>query len=199
MRAPAATTAREKRTRISGDVRVASSAENSTSSTYLRASSTDLMAISRACSAVFFSLWVEVDGAGGDEGVNARALGFLQGLGRALDVAGVAAGEGGDRHLAVFAADGVDSVEVALGCHGKSGFHHVHVELNQLARQSHLLGNVHAAAARLLAVAQGGVEDVNAVTHGSGLLSRWEDGNQCSAMAAIGRIYSVHHSYELLL
>jgi hypothetical protein len=68
--------------------------------------------------------------------------------------------------------------------------------LHELARQSHLLGNVHAAAARLFAVAQGGVEDVDAVTHGSGLLSDCDDNGQISAISAIWRIYSVHHLYE---
>ncbi len=116
-------------------------------------------------------LVLEVDGAGGDEGVDARALGLLQRLGRALDVAGVAAGEGGHRHLAVGAADGVDGLEVAFGGHGKAGLHHVDVEIDELARHSHLLGNVHAASARLFAVAQGSIEDVNAVIHGGGFLS----------------------------
>ena len=56
MRAPASTTALEKVIRLAAEVRVASSAENSTSSTYRRANCTDLMAISSAFSSVIFSL-----------------------------------------------------------------------------------------------------------------------------------------------
>ena len=56
--APAATTARETSIRYSTGVRPPSSAENSTSATYLRASATAAAASSSTCARVFFNLYL---------------------------------------------------------------------------------------------------------------------------------------------
>src|SRR5213079_22118 len=51
-------------------------------------------------------------------------------------------------------------LEVALGGGGEAGLDHVHPQVLQLARDRELLLHVHGGAGRLLAVAQGGVEDL---------------------------------------
>jgi hypothetical protein len=106
-------------------------------------------------------LVLEVDVAGGQEDVDAgRHLGPLEGLGGALDVERRAAGQ--RRHLdRDLAADLLHRLEVAGRGDREPGLHHVHPQLRQLVGQAQLLGHGHAAAGRLLAVAQGGVEDVD--------------------------------------
>ena len=103
--------------------------------------------------------------AGGDEGVDARALGVLERLGGALHVQRAAARQ--RRHLrpGELAADRVDGFEIAFGGDGEAGFQDVHAEFHQLARHPQLFRNGHAAARRLFAVPQRGIEDVYSVAH----------------------------------
>jgi hypothetical protein len=126
------------------------------------------MAISSACSSVY-------------EGVNARTLGLLQRLRGPLDVTGVAARERGNGDLPELAAYGVHRIEVSLRGHGEAGLHHIHVQLDELARHAHFFGHVHAAPARLLPVAQSCIEDMDAMTHGVGFLSMPEESLKTTA------------------
>ena len=61
------------------------------------------------------------------------------------------------------AGDGLHRLEVAGRGDGEAGLDHVHAEVLQGVGDLQLLGQVHAGAGRLLAVAQGGVEDDQAV------------------------------------
>ena len=103
--------------------------------------------------------------AGGDEGVNARAAGVRQRLGGAFHIERAAARQG--RHLrpGKLAADGLHRFEIAFRGDGEAGFQDVHAEFHQFAGHAQLFRDGHAAARRLLAVAQRGVEDVYAVAH----------------------------------
>ena len=107
----------------------------------------------------------EVDRAGGDEGVDAGAFGVRQGLGGALDIERAAAREGGHLGPRELAADGVDGFEIAFAGDWEAGFQDVHAELDQLAGHGQLFRNGHAAAGRLLAIAQSRVENVYSIAH----------------------------------
>ncbi len=91
--------------------------------------------------------------------VDAGAVGKLQGAGGHLDVFSLGAGQRGDARLADGLGDGGDGREVALGGHGKAGLDDVHAQILQGVSHGELFLRGHAAARRLLAVAQGGVEE----------------------------------------
>ena len=68
------------------------------------------------------------------------------------------------------AGDGLHRLEVAGRGDGEAGLDDVHAEVREGVGHLQLLGQVHAGAGRLLAVAQGGVEDDQAVVgHSQGL------------------------------
>ena len=90
-------------------------------------------------------LVLEVNIAGGDEGVNARTLGVFQRGGGALDIEGTGTGQGSDLHPGILAADGVHGFKVAIGGDRETGFQDIDAELHQLAGHAKLLGNRHAA------------------------------------------------------
>ena len=92
-------------------------------------------------------------------------LGVLQRLGGALHVQRAAARQRGHLRPRELAADRVDGFEIAFGGDREAGLQNVHAEFHQLARHPQLLGHGHAAAGRLLAVAQRRVENVYAVAH----------------------------------
>ena len=62
-----------------------------------------------------------------------------------------------------FAGDGADGLGVAVGGDGEAGFEDVDAEGRELMGHAQLFGVVHGAAGGLLAVAEGGVEEVDAV------------------------------------
>ena len=104
-------------------------------------------------------LVLEVDVAGRDEGVDARAHGALERLRRALDVLSSGAREAADAGLLEIARHRAHRLEIALARDREARLDHVDAEPLELARERQLLVQVHAAARRLLAVAQRGVED----------------------------------------
>ncbi len=113
----------------------------------------------------------EVKVGGGEEGVDAGAGGGLDGARGGLDVLALGAGEGGDDGAACrpdFAGDVADGFGVALGGDGEAGLQDVDAESGDLVGHAQLFGAVHDASGGLLAVAQGGVEEEDAV--GLGLL-----------------------------
>jgi hypothetical protein len=130
-------------------------------------------------------LVLEVDVAGRDEHVEMRPLGDLDRLDGALRVAVAAARERGDRDPALrLAGDPVDGLEVAVRGGREAGLDHVHLQAHQLAGDLELLGRGETGAGRLLAVAEGRVEDANAVRRGErpgGLRTgAWRSGHQAS-------------------
>ena len=111
-------------------------------------------------------LVLQVNLAGGDEGVDARLSGVGQRLGGALHVQRAAARQRRHPGLRELAADGIHGLEIAFRGDGKARFQNVHAQLHQLPRHAQLLRNRHAAAGRLFAVAQRRVENIYAVAHG---------------------------------
>ena len=79
-----------------------------------------------------------------------------------FDVANVATRESGECHAAHVARDRGAGGKLALGTGRKPGFDDVDAKLSQCVREAQLLIRGHAAAGRLLAVAQGGVENRDA-------------------------------------
>ena len=99
-------------------------------------------------------------------GVDARALGGLQRLGRAVDVFVNGAREA--NHHGVVAGEASDLLhraEVARRGDGEACLDDVHVQAQQLLGDDELLLGVHGRAGRLLAVAKGGVEDGDLAGH----------------------------------
>ena len=101
-----------------------------------------------------------------DHDMDAAALGGFQRLGGAQHVHLAGAGQAGDHRGVVALADafrdGLDAFEIADGGDGEARFKYVHAQFGQGLRHADLLGQVHREARRLLAVAQGGVEDDDA-------------------------------------
>ena len=100
-----------------------------------------------------------VDGAGGEEDVDPRPLGMAHRLPRPIDVVVAAAGQAADDRASDVAGDLADGLEIARRGDGKAGLDHVHAQLDQRLGDLHFLGQVHAGAGRLLAVAERRVED----------------------------------------
>ena len=117
-------------------------------------------------------LVLEVDVAGRQEDVDAgRRLRALERLGRPLDVerGGARQRRDLDRDLA---AHLLHRLEVAVRRDGEPRLHDVHAQLGELVGHAQLLGHGHAAAGGLLAIAQGGVEDMDSVA-GSAWTQPW--------------------------
>ena len=105
--------------------------------------------------------------AGGEEDVDARRLAALQRLGGAARCRGrwrAPASRPSSPRIAWAIA--LHRLEVAVRRRGEAGLDHVDLEPLELARDAQLLVLGHRGAGRLLAVAQGGVEDDQAVGHG---------------------------------
>ena len=115
-------------------------------------------------SAGFAQLVLEVDVAGGDEGVDAAVGGGGHSLGAGFDVAPGSAGQAAD-HRAIGGADAggdaLHGVEIAAAGEGETGLDDVHPQTGQLLGDRQLFLQVETGAGRLLAVAQRGVEDQN--------------------------------------
>ena len=157
--APASTAMRTISTRKSRSERVASSGENSTSSHSERASRTDSPHWSSASARLIFSLysrcrsldarktWMRARSAN----CSARAaISMSSVLARASDAM---------RGLRIGLRDRRDGGKVALRSHGEAGLDDVHAQILQGVGHGELFLRGHAAARRLLAVAQGGVEE----------------------------------------
>ena len=110
-------------------------------------------------------LVLQVNLAGGDEGVNARLFGVGQRLGGALHVQRAAARQRRHPGLRELAAHGIHRLEIALGSDGKARFQNVDAQVHQFPRHPQLLRNRHATAGRLFPVAQRRVENSYAVAH----------------------------------
>ena len=157
--APASITASTTWYRKPGSLRVASSAENWTSSVKPRARVTAATARSRHCSRVIRSLRSQVQIGGGDEGVDAAAGGGFEGLAGGVDVARRAARQRRDHGPPYFRRDPAHRLGVGLGGDREAGLDDVHAQVVELTSQPQLLLDAHREAWRLLTVAEGGVED----------------------------------------
>ena len=82
---------------------------------------------------------------------------------RFLAAGAAGAGKGADHAVLDLLGDLADRAEVALGSDREPGLDHVHAHLLEHLGDLELLGDGHRGARRLLAVAQRGVEDDDAV------------------------------------
>ncbi len=94
-----------------------------------------------------------------DEDVEMRPLGDLDRLDRPLRVAVATTGERRDRDALGLPGDPLDGLEVARRRRRESGLDDIDLEPDELTGDLELLGRGQAGARRLLAVAQGRVED----------------------------------------
>ena len=111
----------------------------------------------------FFELVLKMDVAGGNEGVNARAARRFERGGGAFHIQLAGARERGDAHPRQLVGDSAHGFKIAFGGDRKAGLQDVDAQLGQLVRHAQLLGDVHAAAGRLFAVAQRGVKNEDAI------------------------------------
>ena len=102
-----------------------------------------------------------VDRARGEENMDPRPFRTAEGLPGAVDVGIVATGQAADDRATDRGGDLPDAGEVARRRDREAGFDDVDPELLERLGDLHLLGEVHARPRRLLAVAEGGVEDAD--------------------------------------
>ena len=93
--------------------------------------------------------------------------GVLHRLPRPVDVGEPGAGEARDGRALHRLGDRLDRLEVALARDREAGLDHVDAESRQLLRDLELLADVEGDPGRLLAVTQGGVEDLDVLAHGA--------------------------------
>ena len=162
--APASIALSTTSARKSSSVRAASSGENSTSSHIVLGA---LDALDGPADDLFLGhleLEFAVDGAGGEEDVDARLRRHrCSASPGAVDVGVVAAGQAADDRPCDLAGDRLHRLEVAGRGDREARLDDVDAKVRQRVGDLQLLGEVHAGAGRLLAVAQGRVEDHYAV------------------------------------
>ncbi len=112
---------------------------------------------------VHVQLVQSVQRAGRDEGVDARALGFLDGARAGLDIAAGGARQAGNRGAAHFAGNARNCGEIVRTGRREAGLDHVDAKFGQRMREPPLAARVHREPRCLLAVAQAGVEDDDAI------------------------------------
>ena len=109
-----------------------------------------------------------MNGTGGEEHVDSWMRGILQRVPRGLDVFSSAARETRDDRALDFARHQVHRLPIAARGDRETGFDDVDPEFRERLGNSQLFRLRHAAAGRLLAVAQRGIEDEDAVGVGHG-------------------------------
>ncbi len=108
---------------------------------------------------VHLQLELAMDGAGGEKDVDPRRRGLLERLPGPIDVGVVGAGEAANGRAADVRGDIADRFEIARRSDREPGLDHVDPQVPQGLGDLHFLGQIHARARRLLAVAERGVED----------------------------------------
>jgi hypothetical protein len=111
-------------------------------------------------------LLLHVDRTGGDEGMDAPRPGRTDRLAGGTDVAFVGTRQRAHGGMLDGFGDGLDGVGVTRTGGGKSGLDDVDAELFQLPRNAQFLVLGHRCARALLAIAQGGVKNIQTVVHG---------------------------------
>ena len=102
-----------------------------------------------------------MDRAGGEEHMNAGLLGKLKRVPGSVNVLLVATGQAADGAAAHDGGNFADGVKIVGRGDREAGFNDVDAEIDQRLREFQLLSLVHAAAGRLLAVAERGVENLD--------------------------------------
>ncbi len=104
-----------------------------------------------------------VNRARGQEDVDARPGGAVQGFPGAVDVVPIAPSQPADHRPFNLPGDRLHGLEVPGRCDGETRLDDINAEFTEGTSHLELLGEVHARSRRLLAVAQRGVEDDQAV------------------------------------
>jgi hypothetical protein len=99
----------------------------------------------------------------GDHRVDARPFGVPERFPGTIDIAAGRPGEPGDARILDELRDFAHGLEIAVGGDRKAGLDHVDAHLLEQQRDLDLLVEVHRCARRLLPVAQGGVENDDAI------------------------------------
>ena len=147
-------------------MREASSGENSTSSHKLRANFTPSTAVRMISSFAMLSLysrWMALVARKTWMRGRAASLSAFQAC---VDVLAIAAGQAGDGRAVHFAGDRIHRLPIAARGDREAGFDDVDAELGERLRDAQLFRLRHAAARRLLAVAQRRVEDQHTIRIG---------------------------------
>ena len=113
-------------------------------------------------------LVLPMDGARGEEHVDAFLRRRLHGLGDELDVVAIATREATDDRSLYLARHRVHAFPITARRGGEARFDDIHPKFRKRACHPKLLGLRHAASRRLLAVAQRRVEDHDSFTMGHG-------------------------------
>ena len=129
--------------------------------------------------------------------MDARALGGLERLGRDLDV--LVHGTREAAYGALVARDTAnlgDTLEVAGAGDGEARLDNIDVHADELPRDDELFFGVHAGAGRLLAIAQGRIEDVDFPGHASSCsrpqpLAR----ATCLRLQEVKRFHAIHEKH----
>ena len=118
-------------------------------------------------------LVAQMRGRNAQTGMDARVLGALKGLGSHLNVFIDSARQATNRaSVTGNLSDLVNRFEVARARDRETGLNDVDVHAHELTRDDELLLGVHACAGRLLAIAQGSIEDCDFAGHGSSCTSK---------------------------
>src|ERR1051325_704301 len=104
-----------------------------------------------------------MDVGGSAESMNSWMNSVFQSLGGTDHVLFRGATERSHFNLPALGRDGPDGVKVAFRSDRKSGFDDIASEVLELHRHPDLLSQIHRAAGRLFAVAQGGIKDADSV------------------------------------
>ena len=99
---------------------------------------------------------------GRQKNVDPRSRRSLQGLPRAVNVAGAGARQSGDNRMPHFSGNKLHRFKVTIGGDREPGLDHVHAQPVELLGQTQFFLHIHAATRRLLAVPQRGVKDNDA-------------------------------------
>jgi hypothetical protein len=110
-------------------------------------------------------LFLHVDRAGGNEGVDATGLRRLDRFAGTADVVFVGTRQRADRGILDRLSNGVNGIEITRrGC-SKTGFDDIDLHALQLAGNTNLLVLGHRGAGTLLTVAQGGIKNNQTIFH----------------------------------
>ena len=104
-------------------------------------------------------LYLEMQIRTGEKCMDARPLGELQRMGGALYIERAGTGERSDHRAADRLTDRTDGLEIAFRGDRKARLQNVHAQIVERMRHLDLFRRAHAAAGRLLAVAQRGVKE----------------------------------------
>ena len=157
--APASMAAWTTSTRYSSSVREASSGENSTSSTYSRASRTFSPRHADDFFLGFFELEFTVNLGGGAKDVDASLFGSLHGFAGAPHVFLRASRQAGNSRGGDFRGHGGNGLKIAFAGDGEAGLDDVHAQAFQGPGDFQLLLEIERRARRLLAIAKSGVKN----------------------------------------